>query len=45
MCHSMNIERYYRNVKYVFYAAFIIGRLVRILHYALCNGVFVAKDS
>jgi len=45
MCHSMNIERYYANVKYVFYAAFIVEHLVRILHYTLYNGVFVAKDS
>jgi len=41
----MNIEKYNTNVKYVFYTAFIVGRLVRISCYTLYNGVFMAKDS
>lgn len=45
MCHSMNIERYNTDVKYVFYTAFMVSHLVRISRYTLYNGVFVAKDS
>jgi len=45
MCHSMNIERYNINVKWVFYTAFIVGRLVQVSRYTLYKGVFVAKDS
>jgi hypothetical protein len=45
MCHSMNIERYNTNVKYVFYTAFVVGHLVGISHYTLYNWVFVAKYS